>query len=146
MFFESLFVSLPWNSIRNQDDRKGMEGFFLVSSATAGAGFAAVRLCRNDGSKWTSEHGIIWPKNKNIFVGISNEFYIYFSKNIMDSRKNRSMRRKRGEAKKVLTRGWKADIIAKLAWESESKRRLHRQDEACEVPWKPYSDRKNLTK
>ena len=54
-------------------------------------------------------------ENKNIFVGILNEFYIYFSKNIMDSRKNRSMRRKRGEAKKVLTRGWKADIIAKLA-------------------------------
>ena len=40
MFFESLFVSLPWSSIRHQDDRKGMEGFFLVSSVTAVAGFA----------------------------------------------------------------------------------------------------------
>ena len=54
-------------------------------------------------------------KNKNIFVGILNEFYIYFSKNIMDSRKNRSMRGRKEEAKKVLTRGRKADIIAELA-------------------------------
>ena len=36
-------------------------------------------------------------------------------KNSIFTRKNRSMRRKRGEAKKVLTRGRKADIIAELA-------------------------------
>ena len=36
-------------------------------------------------------------------------------KNSILTRKNRSMRRRKQEAKKVLTRGWKADIIAKLA-------------------------------
>ena len=55
-------------------------------------------------------------------------------KNSIFTRKNRSTRGRKEEAKKVLTRGRKADIIAELASESEGKRRLLRQHEACEVP------------
>ena len=36
-------------------------------------------------------------------------------KNSIITRKSRRMRGRKQEAKKVLTRGWKADIIAKLA-------------------------------
>ena len=36
-------------------------------------------------------------------------------KNSIFTRKNRNLRGRKEEAKKVLTRGWKADIIAKLA-------------------------------
>ena len=146
MFFESLFVSLPWNYIRHQDDRKGMEGFLLVSSVTAGAGFAAVRLCRNDRSKWTLEHGIIWLKNKNIFVGISNEFYIYFSKKHNGFKEKPKYAAKKEGGEKSVDKG-------EESWYNSGARLIERgqaeaaeADKACEVPWKPFSDRKNLTK